>query len=593
MVRQGIHPHNAGRLLGVAPSTVTKWNAELRYEIAEGKGRLEPEEEDWGDVIPPDQLAPEARRALEDFNFFRVRYFGRRSVPWAKIAADQLVALQESCQPPDKEYVVVNAPPGIGKSTLFTHDFPAWLIVRHRAVRIMIGSRTERQASAYTGRLRATLERTTPVPDADSTLTLDFGRFKPLANELWRREEYIVAQPGDNAVEDKEPTVSAFGMDSGFLGGRYDFVIWDDLVDKKTIRNAEAAEALAELYENEMESRVDPGGLGLLQGQRLAAHDLYRHALDLKAEDGESPKYHHIRFPAHDEERCENDHGPDARPWPEGCLLDPMRVGWRELQRIQANKMERFRVLYQQEDVDPANQLVQQIWIDGGRDVDGVELPGCWDRERAIGSLPQGIDLTECLSVATVDPSPTKYWAVAWWLYHAPTERRFLVDLFRDPLGSNEFLTFDPDTRQFSGLMKEWQDRSERVNAKIGTWIIEQNAAQRFMLQQHAMKLFQIQRGIDLIPHTTSSNKSDPALGVQEIGEHYRHGRVRLPAKGGISSVRVMIGELTRWPEAKTEDCVMAHWFLEWTLPRLRPPRSKVPQFSRPSWLRNRSRALG
>lgn len=589
MVRQGIHPHNAGRLLGVAPSTVTKWSAELKYEAAEARGVLAEDDVEFGDVIPFERLGPEAQRAFEDFGFFRQRYFGRRSVPWAVRAAEELVELLAT---DEKEFVCLNAPPGVGKSTLFTHDIPAWLVTRDRSVRCLIGSRTERQAAQYTGRLRASFERTNPVPDADSTLTLDFGRFKPLASELWRREEFVVAQPGDTAVEDKEPTISAYGMDSGFLGGRYDFVIWDDLVDKKTIRSPEAAELLVHLYETEMESRVEPGGCLVLQGQRLAAHDLYRHVLDMRGEDGEGPKYRHILFPAHDENRCVGLHAASDPPWPEGCLLDPMRVGWRELATVQANRMERFRVVYQQEDVDPAAQLVQQLWIDGGRDAGGVELPGCWDADRAIGQLPPGVDLGECLSVATVDPSPTKYWAVIWWLYHRASERRFLIDIERRQMSSSEFLSFDPDTRTFSGLMVDWQTRSDKVNAKISAWVIEQNAAQRFMLQQHAMKLFQIQAGFDVIPHTTHSNKADPHLGVAEIGEHYRHGRVRFPAKGGISSVKAMIGELTRWPEGRTDDCVMAHWFLEWTLPRLRPPQAKAPRFARPTWVKNRSRAL-
>ena len=88
-------------------------------------------------------LSPEAQRSLEDFAYFRRRYFGRNSTPWQERAAYEVMRSVESN---DREYVVMNEPPGSGKSTLFTNDIPCWLIARNRRIRIQIGSRTERQA---------------------------------------------------------------------------------------------------------------------------------------------------------------------------------------------------------------------------------------------------------------------------------------------------------------------------------------------------------------------------------------------------------------------------------------------------------------
>ena len=95
-------------------------------------------------------LAEEAIRALEDFAFFRLRYFGRKSSPWQERAAYELLRISET---EDREFVVMNEPPGSGKSTLFTHDIPCWMIARDRSIRIQIGSRTERQARMYVGRI--------------------------------------------------------------------------------------------------------------------------------------------------------------------------------------------------------------------------------------------------------------------------------------------------------------------------------------------------------------------------------------------------------------------------------------------------------
>src|SRR5690606_18086793 len=124
----------------------------------------------------------------------------------------------------------------------------------------------------------------------------------------------------------------------------------------------EAREDLVEWYELEAETRLEPGGLFVLMGQRVSADDLYRHALNMVAADddvadiavfqaeGERPrKYHHVVYRAHYEDRCREDHGRDARPYPDGCLLSPRRLSWAELSRNKANSPKRFAITYQQE----------------------------------------------------------------------------------------------------------------------------------------------------------------------------------------------------------------------------------------------------
>jgi hypothetical protein len=239
-----------------------------------------------GGVVVEAPLCVEARRALEDFEFFRLRYFGRRSSPWQLRAAYEVLRLLGSG---DREFVVMNEPPGSGKSTLFTHDLPCWLIVRDRGVRVMVASRTERQARMYVGRLKKSLEREVPLRagvddlslgvafDAVATLAGDFGAFRPEGrSDKWRVDELFVRQLDGVALDDKEATVSAWGQDSGFLGGRFDFVVWDDLVDRKNSKSLESREGLREWWDTEAETRLEPGGLLLLQGQRIANNDLYR-----------------------------------------------------------------------------------------------------------------------------------------------------------------------------------------------------------------------------------------------------------------------------------------------------------------------------
>jgi hypothetical protein len=556
-----------------------------------------------------DNLCDEAKLALEDFGYFRKRYFGRVSTPWQEEAGEKLVELLES---PDKEYVVMNMPPGSGKTTLL-HDLTCWIICRNRNIRLLTGSATMSLASRNLMRVRRSLERVIPeiadeqlkargqAFDAETTLALDYGRFKPLDKELWTREAFIVMQPEDaGAISEKEPTLSAYGMDSGFIGGRFDGCFWDDLVDPRKVRSAEQREALEDWYQDVAESRLEPAGMLALIGQRLAPDDLYRFALDMvqPMDDDEEDelseeelallrrdkKYKHLLYKAHYEEKCDEQyHKKGADAYPVGCLLDPRRLPWREISNLISNRGERFAVVYQQQDIDKDDVLVQTDWVYGRN-----EHIGCWDNDRDKWQIPPGISPQSCIVVATADPSPTNFWSIQCWLYHPESEQRFLLDLVRKKMEAPEFLEFNYNEGRFTGIMEEWQKLSETLGFPIQTWIIEQNAAQRFMLQYDHFKRWRQMRGVDVIPHNTAANKANAEYGVTTISQHWRFGRVRLPGRGEgkVVSMR-LVDEVTRYPHGRTDDCVMAEWFFEWNLPNIDLPKTQVTKAWRPNWVKS------
>ena len=559
-----------------------------------------------------DNLCEEAKTALEDFGYFRMRYFGRISTPWQEEAGKALVALLES---PDKEYVVMNMPPGSGKTTLL-HDITCWAICRNRGIRLLTGSATMSLAQNNLRRVKRSLERVIPETaddmlkargqalDAESTLALDFGRFKPLEKEQWTNQAFIVMQPEDQgSISEKEPTLSAYGMDSGFIGGRFDGCFWDDLVDPRKVRSAEQREAMEDWYQDVAETRLEPAGMLALIGQRLAPDDLYRFALDmvqpLDEEDEDKQdelteeelallrkdkKYKHLLYRAHYEDKCSpENHKRGGNAYPIGCLLDPRRLPWREISNLMSNRGERFAVVYQQEDLALDEVLVQNEWVYGH----GTS-PGCIDKERDRWELPPGLNTRDCIVVATADPSPTMFWSVQCWLYHPESNQRFLMDLIRQKMEAPEFLDYNYNTGEFTGVMEDWQRLSESLGIPIQVWIVEQNAAQRFLLQYDHFKRWRQLRSVEVIPHNTNSNKSDANYGVTTISQHWKFGRVRLMGKGEgkVRSMR-LIDEVTRYPHGRTDDCVMAEWFFEWNLPNLYAPQNKNVTAWRPKWVKN------
>ena len=558
---------------------------------------------------PYERLSADAKKALEDFGYFRRRYFGRVSTPWQEMAGEELVKLLES---DNKEYVVMNMPPGSGKTTLL-HDLTCWVICRNRSVRLLTGSATMSLAKRNLMRVRRSLERVIPEQaednlkargqafDAESTLAFDFGRFKPLDKELWTNEAFIVMQPEDaGAISEKEPTLSAYGMDSGFIGGRFDGCFWDDLVDPRKMRSADQREAMEDWYQDVAETRLEPAGMLALIGQRLAPDDLYRFALDMTQpiEEDEvldtltdeeisnlrhDKKYKHLKYKAHYEKLCEpENHKRGSEAYPKGCLLDPRRLPWREISNLMSNRGERFAVVYQQEDIALDETLVRNEWVFGhGQSI------GCIDKDRDRWEIPPGLNPADCMVVATADPSPTNFWSIQCWLYHPESQQRFLLDLIRKKMEAPEFLEYNYNIGEFTGVMEEWQRLSTSLGFPIQTWVIEQNAAQRFMLQYDHFKRWRQLNGVEVIPHNTNTNKSDANYGVTTISQHWRFGRVRLMGKGE-GKVRSMhlIDEVTKYPHGRTDDCVMAEWFFEWNIPNLYQPKTQKVQAWRPNWVR-------
>lgn len=570
--------------------------------------------------LPPpllyEDLCPDARDALDDFGFFRRRYLGRGPSPWQEHAAAELVTLLDRAREArDREYAVVNAPPGSGKSTLFTHDLSVWLICRDRRIRILIGSRTTGQATKYTRRIRRTLQqlgllapreedvRTGLAVHPEAVLVEDFGRFQPLGrgDDVWQMGGFTVEQPGGLLVAEKEPTVTAFGFDSDYLGMRVDLAVWDDLVDFDNVRNLDVIENLQETWDSVAENRIDPGGLNVLQGQRLRHNDLYRYNLDKRraqdeeldepAESDFVPKYHHLVYQSHDEARCHGLHkrtDPPQNPRdPEagGCLLDPRRLPWRDLRTLMEEDPDTFRVVYQQEDLDPGSALIQKIWVDGGKDEHtGTLHPGCWDHDRGLWELPPAAAIPAPNHIAIViDPSPSNFWACQLWLYNPASERRYLIAVERKRMQAPELIDWNHDRAEFTGFLEDWWQRAHDLYLPFRHVVVEVNTAQKWLLQYDHAKRWSTTRGVNFVAHTTGIHKTDEKRGIPGVKNLWRAGRIRLPGRpdGSRAASELLVKEMLRWPNGATDDQVLAHWFFEFTLPKLAP---RIPQKRTHAW---------
>jgi hypothetical protein len=549
----------------------------------------------------------EAERALEDFEFFRRRYFGHLSLPWhVDVAQHVLGRREEARESGERKFMLLNGPPGPGKSTAL-RDAGMWATVKDRSIRGANVSMSESLSTKSTGLMRREFERLAPsrakerdirwgvAVDAEATLSGDFGPFQPEGRiDVWTREAFTVLQGDGVATSEKEPTWSSFGLDSAILGNRFDLMLCDDMIDKKWVRTDDARARAVGIFGDEVETRLDAGGLLVLAGQRLHPEDLYAWARDIEADDvdiwgdveevtvGESPrKYFHLSYKAHDEARCEGQHRRDAAPWPNGCLLDPLRVPWAVLAKMRVNQPERFFTVYQQED-----------YYDDSALASAAQVEACWDERREMWERPEGIVDPVC--AITVDPSGREYWAIQAWAYEPAGDdglggRRFLLGLVnRRGMEAGELLDRDYDSLTFHGVLEEMRRNYLSLGLQLKFVVIEVNAAQRYLKQYNHVKRWQEIHGIEVISHQTGVRKLSESDGVRTLCKpQWKYGRLRLPGASLESRTAVgsFVKQAMRWP-VEPNDQVMAHWFLEVNLAQMTPVqrRSDARQW-RPGFL--------
>ena len=198
-------------------------------------------------------------------------------------------------------------------------------------------------------------------------------------------------------------------------------------------------------------------------------------------------------------------------------------------------------------------------------------------------------------SFVTIDPSPTEWWGVIWWLYDPDTGNRYIIDLHRKRLNPEQFLTLDLDTFEWSGLMEDLRYLSNDMGIPITHIIVEVNAAQRWLLQQPHVQKWMKYTGIIFLPHTTHVNKQDPKYGLESIGDLFRQGQVRIPW-GDIQShnrLQPLIDEGTRYPDADTTDLIMSTWFHKLAIENhYTPPDQGRYQLVRPRWMAGAQRGI-
>jgi hypothetical protein len=319
-------------------------------------------------------------------------------------------------------------------------------------------------------------------------------------------------------------------------------------------------------------------------------------------------KYQQIVYPAHREALC---NGVTHRQWNGrggGCLLDEVRLPWRELQAERQSNPRKYRLVFQQEDVDPAGALIDEAWVEGGTDREGFEAPGCLDLDRRFLEWPKG--MRGLIDYVTVDPSAGNFWAIEWWSANFETGVRYLIQGLRSmAFKAGDLLQYETgdggQEGRLTGVMVDWQSKSYELGHPIRVWVIEGNGAFKHLIGYDHYKLWQQTfRDVGVILHKTGLNKNDQQSGVEALMPAlYREGRKRLPYHPEDREARRFVDafrrELITYPDGATSDMVMADWMAEWNMKQIQSrtrrqvgEEAKVIDARLPKYLRRQMREV-
>lgn len=164
------------------------------------------------------------------------------------------------------------APRGHGKSTIGDVDFCITKVLRNPDIRIMIGSKTQTQASAFLKEIRIHFEQ-------NVNLIRIFGDWKKSRDNVWNDKEFTVNR---RTMIKKEATVSALGASGAVVSKHFDIIIGDDLVGFENARTEAQRKVLKEWFYSSLYPTLEPDGEIHILGTRYSPMDLYEDLIKSK-----------------------------------------------------------------------------------------------------------------------------------------------------------------------------------------------------------------------------------------------------------------------------------------------------------------------
>lgn len=465
--------------------------------------------------------------------------------------AEHQTWIAAALEDPLGKLVLILGHPESGKSTLVSLWYVLYRIAQNPDIRIALVSKSSPKAQDLLTRVKRYLTETHLYADSERNLIEDFQGFKPQHGDLeWSQDQIFIRHRKSG---ERDPTVQALGIGKQIYGTRLDLLILDDSL----VMDNQLSELQRERYDiwfdGEARSRAQKGQT-VINGTRLLPRDLYG---QWKKAWKDHRLFRFVRIPAILDEYTENE-----RPtWPQYWTLDGYdiyeehegedilvghQMGLRDIREsIVVKDPNRWRLIYQQEDVEEEENIFLQRHIDMA-----LELGG----HRRMGQVFPHEQL-----VLGVDPATTGRAAAVLIAVDPITKVRTVVDIF---VGSQLGAT---GIRQ--KLFYQFWDKYKAMGHPIELTVVETNFAPT-MLGDEDLKARAALAGTQLLGHTTIArgrkrgSKWDEEFGVAALAGLFGGGLVAFACagEGDRNSLAPLIDDMLVFPWADVQDALIALW---------------------------------
>lgn len=444
--------------------------------------------------------------------------------------------------------VIINVPPGHAKTTSLSINWVVYQIHKNPNIKIVVVCKDQGLAMDILSAVKFRL--------VDEVFYEMHAKFAPEGgwrdpDNSWSSTKIRVQGKDDGS---HSPTFQALGIGGRIYGSRSDIILLDDSI---TLANVNDYVRQQRWLTQEVESRLDGGGLLALLGTRVAPTDLYSEVREM--EDWEGRKvFTYFSMPALIDEGDGN-----MENWK---TLWPERFPARRLSQIRRADQAQWALVYQQQDVSENATFPHRA------------VEASINSQRFPGAMQAGMDghRTEGMNglyvIAGLDPAAAGNTAMVVCGVDRAKGKVYVLD------GVNQA------NMHAEKLIAAVQRLTEQYG--IHEWVIEANAVQRFISQIPQIQDWLRGRGCRITPHQTNKNKRDPDFGVQAMAQLFLScgyaaenapagaiwvktpdkALIELPTPRQNAWVAELINQLVIWqPSEMTRgqktDLVMALWF--------------------------------
>lgn len=440
-------------------------------------------------------------------------------------------------------FLLLNVPPRHAKTTIMAMWFSIWQLACNRDTQIIVVSKTIKGGQKISRKISYELEYNRALNEA-------FGRFRPLDyTRKWSDTAGELEIDGKNlALRSGDLSLQIRGAGQQILGMEADWIIADDITDRRVALSETKREDEWEYFHGDMMTRLSPEGKAFCIGQRVHQDDIYGRLA--KAVDEEGVRVWHLERSA-----AVLDWTDQTVLWPEIWSFEKMTAKRKSIGSAL------FSCMYQQEP-EVAGDFVPRWWIVGNGE---AETPGCLDADRTLGQgwRPENpMDgFLPVTRVVAIDPSPTQYCGIVVAdviFQHRATEFWCnIVDVVRDKMGLRSMLEVIETVADIH---------------RPSVCIFESNSV-KWLKEDVAWNRIASRFRATIEHNTTAVNKRDGLMGVWSLASDFEAGRIRFPWADADSreASNYLINEVLAYPNGSTDDTLMALWFIKFNYKKLLP----------------------